>query len=234
MWDLGYFDFFYIERFFNNAIFLIELHSFLTFFILGPFDFIYIVFGYCMNIFMSIYRSIELRKNSSGSYKVRLTIDRGSKFCGARKSLGLGTHREDCALRRAYLMRCLLFRMGWFPGGKIAVRNSAECGIKEIVWDSMEFTGDSGMFKLSGKGGRVAADEIMDIWFQTNGEEKVQRLRLFISGWRKDDRAGDLRVLLQGMQHCASEQRQHPCRILKIEIGAGSLLESRDECVLKG
>lgn len=86
---------------------------------------------------MSIYRSIELRKNTSGSYKVRLTIDRGSKFCGARKSLGLGTHREDCALRRAYLMRCLLFHMGWFPGGKIAVRNSAECGIKDVVWDSM-------------------------------------------------------------------------------------------------
>ena len=62
-----------------------------------------------MNICMSIYRSIELRKNTSGSYKVRLTIDRGSKFCGARKSLGLGTHQEDCALRRAYLMRCLLF-----------------------------------------------------------------------------------------------------------------------------
>lgn len=85
-----------------------------------------------MNICMSIYRSIELRKNTSGSYKVRLTIDRGSKFCGARKSLGLGTHREDCALRRAYLMRCLLFHMGWFPGGKIAVRNSAECGIKDV------------------------------------------------------------------------------------------------------
>ena len=103
---------------------------------------------------MSIYRSIELRKNTSGSYKVRLTIDRGSKFCGARKSLGLGTHREDCALRRAYLMRCLLFHMGWFPGGKIAVRNSAECGIKDVVWDSMECSEDSGMFKLAGRGGR--------------------------------------------------------------------------------
>lgn len=183
---------------------------------------------------MSIYRSIELRKNSSGSYKVRLTIDRGSKFCGARKSLGLGTHREDCALRRVYLMRCLLFRMGWFPGGKIAVRNSAERGLKKIVWDSMEFTENSGMFKLSGKGGRMAADEIMVVWFQTNGEEKVQCLRLLISGWRKDDRAGDLRILLQGLQHCAAEQRQRPCRILKIEMGTGFLLKFRNECVLKG
>ena len=154
---------------------------------------------------MSIYRSIELRKNTSGSYKVRLTIDRGSKFCGARKSLGLGTHREDCALRRAYLMRCLLFHMGWFPGGKIA-----------------------------GRGGRMAADETMAIWFQTNEEGKVQCLRLLISGWRKDDRADDLRVLIQGMRHCASEQRQHPCRILNIEIGTGSFAASRDECVLKG
>ena len=109
-----------------------------------------------MNICMSIYRSIELRKNTSGSYKVRLTIDRGSKFCGARKSLGLGTHQEDCALRRAYLMRCLLFHMGWFPGGKIAVRNSAECGIKEVVWDSMDCIGDSGMFRRTGRGCRVA------------------------------------------------------------------------------
>ena len=116
---------------------------------------------------MSIYRSIELRKNTSGSYKVRLTIDRGSKFCGARKSLGLGTHQEDCALRRAYLMRCLLFHMGWFPGGKIAVRNSAECGIKEVVWDSMDCIGDSGMFRLTGRGCRVATDETMVIWFQT-------------------------------------------------------------------
>ena len=155
-----------------------------------------------MNICMSIYRSIELRKNTSGSYKVRLTIDRGSKFCGARKSLGLGTHREDCALRRAYLMRCLLFHMGWFPGGKIAVRNSAECGIKDVVWDSMECSEDSGMFKLAGRGGRMAADETM--------------------------------VLIQGMRHCASEQRQHPCRILNIEIGTGSFAASRDECVLKG
>ena len=172
---------------------------------------------------MSIYRSIELRKNTSGSYKVRLTIDRGSKFCGARKSLGLGTHREDCALRRAYLMRCLLFHMGWFPGGKIAVRNSAECGIKDVVWDSMECSEDSGMFKLAGRGGRMAADETMAIWFQTNED-----------GGRKADRADDLRVLIQGMRHCASEQRQHPCRILNIEIGAGSFAASRDECVLKG
>ena len=160
-----------------------------------------------MNICMSIYRSIELRKNTSGSYKVRLTIDRGSKFCGARKSLGLGTHQEDCALRRAYLMRCLLFHMGWFPGGKIAVRNSAECGIKEVVWDSMDCIGDSGMFRLTGRGCRVATDETMVIWFQTNGDEAVQCLRLLISGWRIDDRAGDLRVLIQGLQHCASEQR---------------------------
>lgn len=65
-----------------------------------------------MNICMSIYRSIELRKNTSGSYKVRLTIDRGSKFCGARKSLGLGTHQEDCALRRAYLMPVLIVPYG--------------------------------------------------------------------------------------------------------------------------
>ena len=187
-----------------------------------------------MNICMSIYRSIELRKNTSGSYKVRLTIDRGSKFCGARKSLGLGTHREDCALRRAYLMRCLLFHMGWFPGGKIAVRNSAECGIKDVVWDSMECSEDSGMFKLAGRGGRMAADETMAIWFQTNEDGKVQCLRLLISGWRKDDRADDLRVLIQGMRHCALEQRQHPCRILNIEIGAGSFAAPRDECVLKG
>ena len=183
---------------------------------------------------MSIYRSIELRKNTSGSYKVRLTIDRGSKFCGARKSLGLGTHQEDCALRRAYLMRCLLFHMGWFPGGKIAVRNSAECGIKEVVWDSMDCIGDSGMFRLTGRGCRVATDETMVIWFQTNGDEAVQCLRLLISGWRIDDRAGDLRVLIQGLQHCASEQRQHPCRILNIEIGSGSMMAARDECVLKG
>lgn len=183
---------------------------------------------------MSNYRSIELRKNTSGSYKVRLTIDRGSKFCGARKSLGLGTHREDCALRRTYLMRCLLFQMGWFPGGKIAVRNSSEWGMKELVWDSMESSGDSGRFRLAGRGCRMAGDETMSIWFQTNGEEKVRCLRVLISGWRMDDRAGDLRILIQGLQHCASEQHQHPCRILNIEIGAGSIIAPRDECVLKG
>ena len=122
-------------------------------------------------------RSIELRKNTSGSYKVRLTIDRGSKFCGARKSLGLGTHREDCALRRAYLMRCLLFHMGWFPGGKIAVRNSAECGIKDVVWDSMECSEDSGMFKLAGRGGRMAADETMAIIMPTSLCRTVGRIR---------------------------------------------------------
>ena len=119
-------------------------------------------------------------------------------------------------------------------GGKIAVRNSAECGIKDVVWDSMECSEDSGMFKLAGRGGRMAADETMAIWFQTNEDGKVQCLRLLISGWRKDDRADDLRVLIQGMRHCASEQRQHPCRILNIEIGAGSFAASRDECVLKG
>lgn len=187
-----------------------------------------------MNICMSIYRSIELRKNTSGSYKVRLTIDRGSKFCGARKSLGLGTHQEDCALRRASLMRYLLFHMGWFPGGKITVKGPADCGTKEIFWDSMEYPVNSRMFRLTGKGCRMAGDETMFIWFQTNGDEKVRCLRLLISGWRLNDREGDLRVLIQGLQHCASEQRQHPCRILNIEIGSGSVVASRDECVLKG
>ncbi|WP_290528023.1 hypothetical protein [Akkermansia sp.] len=90
------------------------------------------------------------------------------------------------------------------------------------------------MFRLNGRGCRVATDETMLIWFQTNGDEAVQCLRLLISGWRMDDRAGDLKVLIQGLQHCASEQRQHPCRILNIEIGAGSTMASRDECVLKG
>ena len=90
------------------------------------------------------------------------------------------------------------------------------------------------MFKLAGRGGRMAADETMAIWFQTNEDGKVQCLRLLISGWRKDDRADDLRVLIQGMRHCALEQRQHPCRILNIEIGAGSFAASRDDCVLKG
>ncbi|MFR4222343.1 MAG: hypothetical protein ACLT38_00565 [Akkermansia sp.] len=98
----------------------------------------------------------------------------------------------------------------------------------------MDCIGDSGMFRLTGRGCRVATDETMVIWFQTNGDEAVQCLRLLISGWRIDDRAGDLRVLIQGLQHCASEQRQHPCRILNIEIGAGSFAASRDECVLKG
>lgn len=182
---------------------------------------------------MPNYRSIELRRNTSGSYKVRLTIDRGSKFCGARKSLGLGTHQEDCALRRTYLMRCLLFRMGWFPGGKIAVRNSAECSMKEIVWESMELT-DSGMFTLAGRGCRVSRDETMVVWFQANGNEEVQYRQLLISGWKMDDREGDLKVLIQGLQHCASEQRQHPCRILNIEIGAGSITTGRNECTLKG
>lgn len=183
---------------------------------------------------MSIYRSIELRKNTSGSYKVRLTIDRGSKFCGARKSLGLGTHREDCALRRAYLMRCLLFQMGWFPGGKIAVRNSAEGDARKMVWDSMESPEAAGMFRLTGRGCRMAGNETMVVWFQANGNEQVQCRRLLISGWRMSDRQDDLKVLIQGLQHCASEQRQHPCRILNIEIGSGSLTAGRDECVLKG
>lgn len=203
-------------------------------FVLGPFDFIYIVFGYYMNICMSIKRSIELRKNTSGSYKVRLTIDRGSKFCGARKSLGLGTRREDCALRRAYLMRCLLFHMGWFPGGKISVKNSADCDGKEAFWDSMECTGDYGMFRLPGRGRRVDKDETVVVWFQVHGNEAVQCRRLLISGWRMDDRAGDLRILIQGLQHCASEQHQHPCRILNIEIGSASIMEARNEWVLNG
>lgn len=187
-----------------------------------------------MNICMSNCRSIELRKNTSGSYKVRLTIDRGSKFCGARKSLGLGTRQEDCALRRAYLMRCLLFHMGWFPGGRIAVRSSAEYGIKNVVWDSMECTGDFRMFSLTDRGCHMAPNETMVVWFQANGEEEVRCHRLLISGWRMNDRAGDLKILIQGLQHCATEQRQHPCRILNIEIGADSILVERDECVLKG
>lgn len=187
-----------------------------------------------MNICMSIYRSIELRKNISGSYKVRLTIDRGSKFSGARKSLGLGTHREDCALRRAYLMRCLLFRMGWFPGGRIAVRSSADCGIKEVLWDSMEYPENYGMFSLTGRGCGVAKDETMVIRFQTNEDEEVKCLRLLIAGWRMNDRAGDLKILLQGLQHCASEQRQHPCRIVNIEIGSGDAMPMWSECVLQG
>lgn len=183
---------------------------------------------------MSIYRSIELRKNISGSYKVRLTIDRGSKFCGARKSLGLGTHREDCALRRAYLMRCLLFRMGWFPGGKIAVKSSSDCGTKEVLWESMEYPENYGLFRLTGKGGGVTKDESMVIRFQTNEDEREKCHRLLISGWRMNDRAGDLKILFQGLQHCATEQRQHPCRIVNIEIGAGAVMPLRDECVLKG
>lgn len=183
---------------------------------------------------MSIYRSIELRKNVSGSYKVRLTIDRGSKFCGARKSLGLGTRLEECALRRVYLMRCLLFRMGWFPGGKIAVRSAADCGIKEVLWDSMEFPENYGIFRLTGSGCSMAKDESMIIWFQTNEDENVKCLRLLISGWRMNDRAGDLKVLFQGLQHCASEQRQHPCRIVNIEIGAGAVMPVWNECVLQG
>ncbi|MBT8779195.1 hypothetical protein [Akkermansia muciniphila] len=106
--------------------------------------------------------------------------------------------------------------------------------MKEIFWDSMEYPVNSRMFRLTGKGCRMVTDETMFIWFQTNGDEKVRCLRLLISGWRLNDREGDLRVLIQGLQHCASEQRQHPCRILNIEIGSGSVVASRDECVLKG
>lgn len=187
-----------------------------------------------MNICMSIYRSIELRKNTSGSYKVRLTIDRGSKFCGARKSLGLGTHREECALRRAYLMRGLLFHMGWFPGGKIAVKGSSACGMKKVFWDSMEYPENYGIFRLTGRGCRMTKDETVIVRFQANGDEEVKCLRLLISGWRMNDRADDLRILIQGLQHCASEQRQPSCRILNIEIGSGSAVTARNECVLQG
>lgn len=181
---------------------------------------------------MSICRSIELRKNISGSYKARLTINRGSKFCGARKSLGLGTRQEECALRRACLMRCLLFHMGWFPGGRIAVKRLAGKEMKEIFWDSMDYPVHTGMFRLSGRGSRQAEDETLTVWYQVNGEQDVRCLRLNISGWRMDDREGDLKVLIQGLQHCATEQRQHPCRILGIEIGSSAA--GRDECVLEG
>lgn len=130
-----------------------------------------------MNICMSIYRSIELRKNTSGSYKVRLTIDRGSKFCGARKSLGLGTHQEDCALRRAYLMRCLLFHMGWFPGGKIAVRNSAECGIKEVcgtAWTASEIP------ECSGSPEGAAASPRMKRWSSGFKRMEMRQCSVFV------------------------------------------------------
>lgn len=80
----------------------------------------------------------------------------------------------------------------------------------------------------------MAPNETMVVWFQANGEEEVRCHRLLISGWRMNDRAGDLKILIQGLQHCATEQRQHPCRILNIEIGADSILAERDECVLKG
>lgn len=201
-------------------------------FMLGPFDFVYIVFGYCMNILMSNCRSIELRKNLSGSYKARLTIYRGSKFCGARKSLGLGTHREECALRRVCLMRCLLFHLGWFPGGRIAVKRLAGKGVKETFWASMDCPLHSGMFRLSGRGSRQAEDETLVLWYEVNGEARC--LRVHISGWRREDRAGDLRVLIQGLQHCATEQLQYPCRITGIETGSGPAVEKRDECVLEG
>ena len=171
-----------------------------------------------MNIYMSLSRSIELRKNTSGSYKVRLTIDRGNKYCGARKSLGLGTRQEECALRRAYLIRCLLFHMGWFPGGKIAVKRQPGKDGKRIFWSGVEHSQYDEILKIGRRGGHLKEGGTMMIWYQVNGDEVVRCHRLRISGWKTNHREGDLKVLTHGLQHCATEQRQNPCRILSIQI----------------
>lgn len=171
---------------------------------------------------MSVYRSIELRKNASGSYKARLTIDRGSKFCGARISLGLGTHREACALRRIFLMRCLLFHLGWFPGKRIAVKRVAGRGRREVVWDDMVCQAYAGVFRFAVTRGSRAEEETMAVCYQASGDEDIRYHRFRISGWKEQDRPGDVRILTQGLRHCATEQRQHPCRILSIELGSVS------------
>ena len=127
-----------------------------------------------MNIYMSLSRSIELRKNTSGSYKVRLTIDRGNKYCGARKSLGLGTHQEECALRRAYLIRCLLFHMGWFPGGKIAVKRQPGKDGKRIFWSGVEHSQYDEILKIGRRGGHLKEGGTMMIWYQVNGDFRLE------------------------------------------------------------
>lgn len=167
---------------------------------------------------MSITRSIELRKNISGSYKIRLTINRGNRFCGARKSLGLGTRQEECALKRAYLMRCVLSRMGWFPGGRTAVRQLKDRKKKEIVvWDAVNQP-SGGLPVRINVCKDISFERTVVIWYQVNGGDQVRRLELPVDGWTSDDPEGDLRILMQGLQHCATEQRQLPCRILRVEM----------------
>lgn len=182
---------------------------------------------------MSISRSIELRKNTSGSYKVRLTIDRGNKYCGARKSLGLGTHHEECALRRAYLIRCLLFHMGWFPGGKIAVKRQSGKDGKRIFWSGVERSQDQEILRIGGRKGRLDEGGTMMIWYQVNGHGEIRCHRLRISGWKTDDQEGDLKVLTHGLQHCATEQRQHPCRILSIQIASDPDVAEKEGPLMK-
>lgn len=186
-----------------------------------------------MNICMSNCRSIELRKNASGSYKVRLTIDRGSKYCGARKSLGLGTRQEECALRRAFLMRCLLFRMGWFPGGRIAVKRLSGDEGERTFWDGVDQPFHEGVVKMGDRRGRTDREETMVVWYQVNGDEDIRCHRLRISGWKTDEQRGDLKILTQGLQHCATEQRQNPCRILCIKIAPDSDAAELPDCSME-
>lgn len=176
----------------------------------------YIYIWCYMNIYMSIPRSVELRRNTSGSYKVRLTVSRGSRFCGARKSLGLGTRDEACALRRACLMQGVLFHLGWIPCGRAVVKHYSGNVKKVQLWSIAERP--LGPESLQVGGDDLEAEGRVIVWYQMMGEELIRCRRLRVAGWDAADYLEDLRVLTQGLQNCAVERRQQPCRILKVEM----------------
>ena len=72
-----------------------------------------------------------------------------------------------------------------------------------------------------------------DVYKRQTGHGEIRCHRLRISGWKTDDQEGDLKVLTHGLQHCATEQRQHPCRILSIQIASDPDVTEKEGPLMK-
>lgn len=87
-----------------------------------------------------------LRRNPSGSYKLRLVVSRGEKFSGRRIQLGLGTRDRECALGRARTIVDAFRREGVCRNVEFRCFVSGSAGMLPFVWapvDGSEFVGEA-------------------------------------------------------------------------------------------
>ncbi len=152
---------------------------------------------------MSNYRTIELRRNKTGIFIMRITIYPGDQFSGVRKFLGLKTGSERTALRRARMVWHALLALGHYTQGVVRVTHlSGEPGYVE--WDSADC-----LYCANGVSICIRTDEAREdscLIVRVPGCGKKNGLTLLLYGWRDDAVAQeDARTLAHCLRNCAKE-----------------------------